>query len=151
MKKEWKKPRLGGIACSIFTSHMSHYDSSLCVSSILSLWLTLPNLWLPWELPHHWLILPHHTLQYNVTIYVYLSILSTLVVVYKSGILGTHSPRLDFTCNMVLVNWSSIRRNSIPHLFHSRHSSQRLCVLEVSLIIRSSRIALLQLLLKTQN
>ena len=24
--------------------------------------------------------------------------------IYKSGILGTQSPRLDFTCNMVLVN-----------------------------------------------
>ena len=115
---------------TIFTSHMSHYDSLLCVSSILSLWLTLPNLWLPWELLRHWLILPHHTLQYDVTAYVYLPILSTPVVVYKSGILGTQSPRLDFTCNTVLVDWSPTRRNSIPHTFHSRHSSRRLCVLE---------------------
>ena len=115
---------------TIFTSHMSLYDSLLCVSSILSLWLTLPNLWLPWKLPHHWLILPHHTLQYDVTVYMYLPIISTLVVVYKSGILGTQSPRLDFTCNTVLVNWSPTRRNSIPHLFHLRHSSWRLCVLE---------------------
>ena len=94
---------------TIFTSHMSHYDSLLCVSSILSLWLTLPNRWLPWELPCHWLILPHHTLQYDVIAYVYLPILSTPVVVYKSGILGTQSPRLDFTCNTVLVNWSPVR------------------------------------------
>ena len=42
--------------------------------------------------------------QYDVTVYVSLPILSTPVVVYKSGILGTQSPRLDFTCNMVLVN-----------------------------------------------
>ena len=100
-----------------------------CVSSLPSLWLTLPNLWLHWELPCHWLILPHHTLQYDVTVYVYLPILSTPVVVYKSGILGTQSPRLDFTSNTVLVNRSPTRRNSIPHTFHLRHSSQRLCVL----------------------
>ena len=49
---------------TIFTSHMSHYDSLLCVSPILSLWLTLPNLWLQWmfQTIHrtYWLILPHH-------------------------------------------------------------------------------------------
>ena len=118
---------------TIFTSHMSHYDSLFCVSSILSLWLTLPNLWLPWELPHHWLILPHHTLQHDVTAYMYLPILSTPVVVYKSGILGTRSPRLDFTCDTVLVNWSLTRRNSLPHLFHLRHSPQRLSVLRYHL------------------
>ena len=49
---------------TIFTSHMSHYDSLLCVSSILSLRLILPNLWLQWmfQTIHrtYWLILPHH-------------------------------------------------------------------------------------------
>ena len=49
---------------TIFTSHMSRYDSLLCVSSILSLWLTLLNPWLQWmfQTIHrtYWLILPHH-------------------------------------------------------------------------------------------
>ena len=34
---------------TIFTSHMSHHDSLLCVSSILSLWLTLPKSLTPLE------------------------------------------------------------------------------------------------------
>ena len=81
---------------TIFTSHMSHYDSSLCVSSTLSLWLTLPNLWLPWELPHRWLILPHHTLQYDVTAYVYLPILSTPIVMTPLMV-GSTWPRVRLT------------------------------------------------------
>ena len=48
----------------LFLLRMSHYDSLLCVSPILSLWLTLPNLWLQWmfQTIHrtYWLILPHH-------------------------------------------------------------------------------------------
>src|ERR1700761_3355074 len=44
------------------------------------------------------LILPHHPSQYDVTDDVYCTILSTLPVVYKSGFLGTKSPRLDFFC-----------------------------------------------------
>ena len=60
----------------------------------------------------------------------YLPILSTPVVVYKSGILGTQSPRLDFICNTVLVNWSPTRWNFSPSTFHLRPSLRRLCVLK---------------------
>ena len=71
-------------------------------------------------------IIPYSMMTLHTCTYLFLG---TPVVVYKSGILGTQSPRLDFSCNMVLVNWSSTRRNFIPHLFYLRHSLRRLCVL----------------------
>src|ERR1700761_2052526 len=100
------------------------------------------------------LILPHHPSQYDVTDDVYFTILSTLPVVYKSGFLGTKSPRLDFFCILrYSVNRSPPRRNSIPHLFHSKLSSQRHCVLggatrHQKLRSRSSRLLLRT---RTQN
>ena len=154
---------IGHLTCHMMRAHdQSHdhglfllhtwYDSLPCVSSIFSLWLTLPNLWLPWELPCHWLILPHHTLQYDLTAYVYLPILSTPVVVYKSGILGTQSPRLDFTCNMVLVNWSPVRGELHPSSFPlETFFTKILCLRRCHSSSEALRVTLLQLLLRTQN
>src|ERR1700761_5686492 len=79
------------------------------------------------------LILPHHPSWYDVTDAVYFTILSTLSVVYKSGFLGTKSPRLDFFVSYGTQSIDSppgVLLSSLSSLvIHSRLSSQRHCVL----------------------
>ena len=69
------------------SSHMTRVHDLSCDHGLFLLctWVTLtlylcfiysytmthsPYLWLPWEFTHHWLILPHHILQYDVTTYI---------------------------------------------------------------------------------